>query len=107
MKGTKEDLVAIAAALEKGSEHPLAEAITTYASEHQLTDKTASDFKALFGRGIQAVIDGKTYYAGNTRLMDEAISTPKLSRPASTLWPTTARHRSSLPTTRKSSASSP
>ena len=72
LKGTKEDLVAIAAALEKGSEHPLAEAITTYAGDHQLTGRTASDFKALFGRGVQAVIDGKTYYAGNTRLMDEA-----------------------------------
>lgn len=72
LKGTKEDLVAIAAALEKGSEHPLAEAITTYAGDHQLTGRTASNFKALFGRGVQAVIDGKTYYAGNTRLMDEA-----------------------------------
>lgn len=70
-KGSDDQLVTIAAALEKGSEHPLAEAINTYAADHSLTGKTASDFKALFGRGVQAVIDGKTYYAGNIRLMDE------------------------------------
>lgn len=86
LTGSDEELVTLAAALEKGSEHPLAEAITTYAADHNLTGKTASDFKALFGRGVQAVIDGKTYYAGNTRLMDEVhIDTAAITANLNTL----------------------
>ena len=85
-KGSDDQLVTIAAALEKGSEHPLAEAINTYAADHSLTGKTASDFKALFGRGVQAVIDGKTYYAGNIRLMDEVhIDTTAITATLNTL----------------------
>ncbi|OBZ33569.1 heavy metal translocating P-type ATPase [Megasphaera sp. DISK 18] len=86
LKGNDDQLVTLAAALEKGSEHPLAEAINTYAADHSLTGKTASDFKALFGRGVQAVIDGKTYYAGNIRLMDEVhIDTTAITAPLNTL----------------------
>lgn len=85
-KGSDDQLVSLAAALEKGSEHPLAEAINTYAADHSLTGKTASDFKALFGRGVQAVIDGKTYYAGNIRLMDEVhIDTTAITATLNTL----------------------
>ena len=64
----------------------MAEAINTYAADHSLTGKTASDFKALFGRGVQAVIDGKTYYAGNIRLMDEVhIDTTAITATLNTL----------------------
>lgn len=85
-KGSDDQLVTIASALEKGSEHPLAEAINTYAADHSLTGKTASDFKALFGRGVQAAIDGKTYYAGNIRLMDEVhIDTTSITATLNTL----------------------
>lgn len=85
-KGSDDQLVSLAAALEKGSEHPLAESINTYAADHSLTGKTASDFKALFGRGVQAVIDGKTYYAGNIRLMDEVhIDTTAITATLNTL----------------------
>ncbi|WP_296828870.1 heavy metal translocating P-type ATPase [uncultured Megasphaera sp.] len=85
-KGSDDQLVTLAAALEKGSEHPLAEAITSYAADHDLTGKTASDFKALFGRGVQAVIDGQTYYAGNIRLMEEVhIDTTAITATLNTL----------------------
>lgn len=85
-KGSDDQLVTLAAALEKGSEHPLAEAITNYAADHDLTGKTASDFKALFGRGVQAVIDGQTYYAGNIRLMEEVhIDTTSITATLNTL----------------------
>lgn len=85
-KGSDDQLVTLAAALEKGSEHPLAEAITSYAADHDLTGKTASDFKALFGRGVQAVIDGQTYYAGNIRLMEEVhIDTTSITATLNTL----------------------
>lgn len=69
--GTEESLLSLAAGMEKGSEHPLAEAIMTYANEHDVTPTTMTDFKALFGRGIQASIQGQVYYAGNEALMQE------------------------------------
>ncbi|WP_246415252.1 heavy metal translocating P-type ATPase [Megasphaera hominis] len=70
-RGTEEELLALAAGLEQGSEHPLAEAITTYAAGRQIRPVVISDFKALFGRGIQGVVNGKLYFAGNTRLLEE------------------------------------
>lgn len=69
--GTEESLLSLATGMEKGSEHPLAEAIMTYANEHDVTPTTMTDFKALFGRGIQASIQGQVYYAGNEALMQE------------------------------------
>ena len=66
------DLMAIAAGMEQGSEHPLAEAIMSYSKDKQISPVAVSDFKALFGRGITAQVEGKTYYAGNAALMDEA-----------------------------------
>lgn len=69
--GTEESLLSLATGMEKGSEHPLAEAIMTYANEHAIAPTTMTDFKALFGRGIQASIQGQIYYAGNEALMQE------------------------------------
>lgn len=69
--GTEESLLSLATGMEKGSEHPLAEAIMTYASEHAIAPTAMTDFKALFGRGIQASIHGQVYYAGNEALMQE------------------------------------
>lgn len=65
------ELVAIAAGLEKGSEHPLAEAIMTYSKDKHIAPVAMSDFQAVFGKGIQAVYNGKTYYAGNAALMQD------------------------------------
>ena len=65
------DFVAIAAALEQSSEHPLAEAIMTYAKEQNISPSASQQFLSLPGKGIQAEINGKRYYAGNRRLMDE------------------------------------
>ena len=67
----REDLLALAAGIEKGSEHPLAEAILTYGKEEKITPATASAFQAVFGKGITAQVDGKTYYAGNKAFMEE------------------------------------
>lgn len=69
--GTEESLLSLATGMEKGSEHPLAEAIMTYASEHAIAPTAMTNFKALFGRGIQASINGQIYYAGNEALMQE------------------------------------
>ncbi|MDD3205598.1 MAG: heavy metal translocating P-type ATPase [Lachnospiraceae bacterium] len=68
----------IAAGMEKGSEHPLAEAIMEYAREKGIEAVQMEDFKALFGRGIRAVYGGDTYYAGNEALMlEHGISVEK------------------------------
>lgn len=69
--GTEEDLLAIAASLEQGSEHPLAEAIMTYTKDRHIAPSPVTDFKALFGKGIEATYKGLRYYAGNARLMED------------------------------------
>ncbi len=65
------ELLALAAAMEKQSEHPLAEAIVEAAAQRRLPLPVVTGFQALAGMGIQAVVDSKTYYAGNRRLMEE------------------------------------
>lgn len=63
--------ITIAAALEQNSEHPLAEAVMTYAKEQQIPVATSHHFLSFPGKGVQAVIDNRLYYAGNRRLMQE------------------------------------
>lgn len=70
-KGIEDQLLTLAASMEQGSEHPLAEAIMNYARDHHMIPHAVTNFKAIFGRGIEAVYNGQTYYAGNTRLMEE------------------------------------
>lgn len=65
------ELLSIAYSLEKQSEHPLAEAIADYAEEHNVELQKAENFKAEFGKGISAEINGKAYFAGNTAYMEE------------------------------------
>ncbi|HIZ65896.1 MAG TPA: heavy metal translocating P-type ATPase [Candidatus Blautia pullicola] len=64
-------LLQIAAALEKKSEHPLAEAVLAKAQQEQISLTEARDFSAIPGRGIEAVIEGQKYFAGNKKLMEE------------------------------------
>lgn len=63
--------LALAAALQQGSEHPLARAILAKAAEHQLSLAKADHLQALPGRGLAAVVDGRKLQLGNTRLMHE------------------------------------
>lgn len=66
-----ERLLAIAAALEARSEHPLAAAVLREAEAKGIKAPEASDFQALSGLGVKAQIDGQDYFAGNERLMRE------------------------------------
>ncbi len=68
---TEEELILIAASIEKPSEHPLAEAIVEKAKELGLTLKKVDNFNSVSGMGIAALIDGKPYIAGNLALMNE------------------------------------
>ncbi len=70
--GTDEaELLRIAASLETGSEHPLAEAVMNYAAQMNVQVLPVRDFEALFGRGVKGNVKGKTYFAGNAALMRE------------------------------------
>jgi Cu+-exporting ATPase len=68
---TENDALRFAAIAEKGSEHPLAEAVLKRAKETNVVLTDAESFEALPGRGVQCVIEGKTVLLGNRKLMEE------------------------------------
>ena len=68
-QGTEEDLLALAAAAESFSHHPIAQSVV--AAYGKPIEKDIEDAKDHTGRGIEAVIDGRHIYAGNERLMKE------------------------------------
>ena len=67
----KQELLKIAGALEKKSEHPLAEAVLEQVKEEKLTLPEVQEFQAVPGKGIQGKIQGIQYYAGNLKFMEE------------------------------------
>jgi len=67
----EDDVLAIAASLETGSEHPLALAILNQAKERDISYQTAKDFEAIPGRGITALIEDQSYWLGNADLIKE------------------------------------
>src|SRR3990167_3726181 len=69
---TADDLLALAAAAEQGSEHPLGEAIVTRAMELGLGLPAVSNFRAVPGHGIEARVRGQRLLLGNARLMAES-----------------------------------
>ena len=60
----EKDLLTIAAAVERQSQHPLARAIVRYADEQRLTNKQATDVQSVMGRGIRARVDGEVVEIG-------------------------------------------
>lgn len=66
-----DSLLALAAALEHPSEHPLAEAVLEYAKEKDISIKPIEDFRAVSGRGIVASLNGTACFAGNAAMMEE------------------------------------
>ena len=68
---SESDLLALAAAVEANSEHPLAEAIVAEARRRNLPGLQASEFEALPGRGAQARVIGKNVIVGGPRLLSE------------------------------------
>ncbi len=68
---TSDQLLALAAAAEVNSEHPLGQAIVAGARERELALPEVTDFQSLTGFGIQVRVDQVTYYLGNRRLMQE------------------------------------
>lgn len=67
----EEALLHIASSLEKNSEHPLGEAIRSFCLERGYEGDAVSDFNAVSGRGIKALISGATAMGGNCQLLSE------------------------------------
>jgi Cu+-exporting ATPase len=65
-----EAILTLAASAEKGSEHPLGEAIVAAATERGLTPGAPAAFNAITGQGIEADVDGQRVLVGNLRLME-------------------------------------
>ena len=64
-------VAALAGAVQRHSDHPLARAVETWVGEHGLAVPAAGAARALPGRGVQAEVEGTTLYLGNARLMAE------------------------------------
>jgi len=74
------DLLGFAASVERGSEHPLGEAIVAKAKERGVTLSDASDFEALAGHGVVARLGEKSIVMGNRKLMnDRGVSIESLA----------------------------
>ncbi|NVK97831.1 MAG: copper-translocating P-type ATPase [Ruegeria pomeroyi] len=65
------EVLRLAATLEKGSEHPLAEAIVAGAEERGVALGTATDFEAVTGKGVTGTVDGKAVALGNRKLVED------------------------------------
>lgn len=70
-EGDENEFLGLFASCEAPSEHPLAKAIVEYAESKGVPYKPASRFEAVTGMGLSAEVGGKTYIAGDSRLMDK------------------------------------
>ncbi|WCR09733.1 heavy metal translocating P-type ATPase [Paracoccus stylophorae] len=84
--GDEAEVLGLAAALERGSEHPLAEAIVSGAKDRGLTPENAQDFEAVTGKGVHGTVAGRRVALGNAAMMtDLGLSTDEAEAEADTL----------------------
>lgn len=77
------DILRLAASLERGSEHPLADTIVSAAADRGLVLSGAQDFDAVTGKGVTGMVDGKRVLLGNRALLDDAgIETAQIAAEA-------------------------
>lgn len=82
-----DDLMALTAAVESTSEHPLAKAIVAEAKRRNVERLSATNFEALPGRGAKAFVEGRSVEIGGTRLLTEARAiTPPDVEKLTTTW---------------------
>ena len=74
-----DDVLALAVAVEADSEHPLARSIVQAGEERDLRRDPVTGFEALAGRGVRAVVSGRTVTVGGPRLLEEAGLEPTLA----------------------------
>jgi Cu2+-exporting ATPase len=84
---SREELLALAAAVESDSEHPVARAIVRAARHHGLDIPRATGFTSMTGRGVRATVDGRTVQVGGPALLRElAISEPEALARSTREW---------------------
>ncbi|MFC0559713.1 heavy metal translocating P-type ATPase [Halalkalibacter alkalisediminis] len=76
----KNTLLQLVASAEKKSEHPLAQAIVTYAGENKLSLLGVEQFEAIPGHGVKAIVQGKSLLIGTRKLLDDASVSFKRSK---------------------------
>lgn len=69
-----DEVLQISASLEKQSEHPLAEAIYSYANEENIKLLAVESFRAIPGHGVTGKINGLEYFLGNRKLMSDTLN---------------------------------
>ncbi len=74
---TEEELLTLACALEQKSEHPLARAVLARAEAEGMTAQEVSDFAALPGNGLTAVLEGSTLTGGNAQFIGAKVQIPE------------------------------
>lgn len=80
---TETEVLHLAASLERGSEHPLAEAIVRGADERGIALSKAEDFDAITGKGVKGIVDDREVALGNARLMaDMGLESQRLAETA-------------------------
>ncbi len=85
-EGTEEELLEVAYALERKSEHPLAKAIVRHAKERGVAEKEAEGFQAMPGNGLSGLVGGEEAYGGNAQLISgKAVVPDALSERAQAL----------------------
>ena len=77
---TEAELLTLAAALERKSEHPLAKAVRAYADTQDLNVPEVTDFAALPGNGLSAKLGGQSIFAGNASFIQTKLSVPDALR---------------------------
>jgi Cd2+/Zn2+-exporting ATPase len=80
--GSEEEMLALVAAVERRSEHPLAQALVRAARDRGLAVGEADGFEALPGRGVVARVDGRALWAGGPRLARDRLG----GVPEDALW---------------------
>lgn len=83
---TEDEILRLAASLERASEHPLAEAIVRAAADRNLSMLPAEDFDSPLGKGVVGKVDGRALAIGSARFLDElGVSTEALAAQADDL----------------------
>ena len=73
----EDEIIGLAASLEKLSEHPLAEAIVKYAEEEAISFEEVTNFRAIPGHGVEGSIGNAKYYLGNRKLLSDVVKLPE------------------------------
>lgn len=79
-------LIAMAASLERHSEHPIASAIVNYAQSKNIRLKDADDFESITGKGVQGTLESKKIIVGNQKFIEESgVDISPISKQADSL----------------------